>query len=101
MTHTQTTRLVDLDPHTFGEIVDINAPDQEKERLMSMGVCPGRTAELVMKGDPMIIRILGTRIGLSARLGDSIMVEQCHEHCDDDETDTIHFDASPQGDDAH
>lgn len=101
MTHHQTTRLVDLEPHSFGEIVDIDAPDQEKERLMSMGVCPGRTAELVMKGDPMIIRVLGTRIGLSARLGDLIVVEECHEHCDEDEPDTIHFQPSTRGDGKH
>ncbi|MFT5240403.1 MAG: Fe2+ transport system protein FeoA [Candidatus Promineifilaceae bacterium] len=84
MTQPERIPLVDLAPHTFAQIADIAAPDQEKERLMSLGVCPGRTVELIMSGDPMIIRVLSTRVGLSLRLAETIVVEPCHDDCDDD-----------------
>jgi Fe2+ transport system protein FeoA len=84
MTQPERIPLVNLAPHTFAQIADIAAPDQEKERLMSLGVCPGRTVELIMAGDPMIIRVLSTRVGLSLRLAETITVEPCHDDCDDE-----------------
>ena len=80
-----TRKLVELEPHKWGEIVDIDVPDEEKLRMMSMGICPGRTVQLVMRGDPLIVRVFGTRIGLSARLADYITVEPCIDDCDEDE----------------
>ena len=77
-------RLHDLEPHTWAEITDIEAPDAEMERLMTMGVCRGRTVELIMSGDPLILRVFGTRIGLSARLAERVTVEPCHDHCDEE-----------------
>lgn len=85
MSHCTTIKLVELELHKWGEIIDIHVPDQEKQRMMSMGVCPGRAVELVLRGDPLIIRVFGTRIGLSARLADNILVEPCHEHCEENE----------------
>ncbi len=78
-------KLDDLTPHTWAEITSIEAPDEAMERLMSMGVCPGRTVELVMRGDPLILRVFGTRIGLSSRLASRVTVEPCHQHCDEEE----------------
>jgi hypothetical protein len=37
-----------------------------------------------MAGDPMIIRVLSTRVGLSLRLAETITVEPCHDDCDDE-----------------
>ena len=49
--------------------------DADRERLEVMGLCAGRTIEVVQTGDPMIVRVLGTRIGLAARLANSVLVE--------------------------
>jgi Fe2+ transport system protein FeoA len=45
------------------------------ERLEVMGLCAGRTIEVVKRGDPMIVRVLGTRIGLAAILARHAMIE--------------------------
>lgn len=39
-----------------------------------MGVCVGRRIQVVKTGDPMIVRILETRIGLAARLATFVYV---------------------------
>jgi len=51
--------------------------DPELERLKSMGICLGRTLEVVKAGDPMILKVYGTRIGISARLAEQIQVHMC------------------------
>ena len=51
-----------------------------------MGICQGRRIMLVRRGDPLILRVLGSRIGLSARLALKVSVEACADHfCSDDE----------------
>lgn len=41
---------------------------------MSLGVCTGRTVELIKAGDPLILKVFATRIGLSARLAARVTV---------------------------
>ena len=49
------------------------------KRLKSMGICIGRTVEVIKCGDPLILQVYGTRVGLSARLADHVRVNPC-EH---------------------
>ena len=49
----------------------------ELARLQAMGVCQDRRIELVQHGDPLIFRVFGSRIGLSARLAGHVLVERC------------------------
>lgn len=58
-------------------VVEIMAADADVKRLMAMGVCVGRKVELVKAGDPLILRVLGCRIGVSARLARKVMVDPC------------------------
>lgn len=51
--------------------------ETELDRLKSMGVCKGRYIELVKHGDPLIIKVFASRIGLSARLARRVWVEPC------------------------
>ena len=67
-------RLDLLPPRSFGTICRMEAPDEDSERMMAMGVCAGRTVELVMPGDPLILRVFASRIGLSARLARRVYV---------------------------
>lgn len=71
--------ITQLPRHTCAVIVRIEAEDDDMRRLMSMGVCAGRKVEVAMCGDPMILRVFGTRIGVSARLAERIIASTCHE----------------------
>jgi Fe2+ transport system protein FeoA len=53
--------------------LDLEGP--ERDRLEAMGLCVGRAVEVVQAGDPMIVRVLGTRIGLAATLARVVRVE--------------------------
>jgi len=55
-------------------IVGVSAPGEERTRLEAMGLCAGRLVEVVKAGDPMIIRVLGTRIGLAAALAARVRI---------------------------
>jgi len=76
-TVTTTVGLNELKPHQCGVVAEVLAPDSDLERLMAMGVCGGRTVELVRVGDPLILKVYGTRVGVSARLAEKIRVMPC------------------------
>ena len=56
-------------------IQEITAAPTDRDRLEVLGLCEGRIVEVVRSGDPMIVRLLGTRIGLAAALARTIRVE--------------------------
>ncbi len=74
----ETIFLTQLKPHQFGILQHVDAKDGEIERLMAMGLCEGRTVELVQAGDPLILKVYGTRIGISARLAAKLRVVACN-----------------------
>lgn len=51
------------------------ASGQNAVRLKRLGICEGRTVELVGQGDPMVVRIGGSRVGLSRQLAKLVTVE--------------------------
>jgi Fe2+ transport system protein FeoA len=71
-----TTTLDRLGRSECGLIERIENAD-DLHRLMAMGVCAGRTVEIVLPGDPLILRVFGSRIGLSARLARNVIVRPC------------------------
>ncbi len=46
-------------------------------RLKRMGICEGRQLQLVQKGDPLIVRVVGCRVGVSRRLAERVWVTPC------------------------
>jgi Fe2+ transport system protein FeoA len=58
---------------------EVTPLDGDLQRLMAMGVCRGRRVEVIQQGNPLIIGVLGARIGVSARLASRIMVQPCVE----------------------
>lgn len=56
-------------------IVRVDADCQDATRLKALGVCIGRRLLVLKAGDPMIIRVVGARVGLSARLAAAVWVE--------------------------
>jgi Fe2+ transport system protein FeoA len=67
----------ELKRHECAIVSDVTAQEQEAERLKSMGVCVGRTVELIKKGDPLILKVFGSRIGVSSRLARCVHVVPC------------------------
>ena len=70
-------RLDELERHHCGVVDHVEAGEADMERLMAMGVCMGRTVELIRTGDPLILKVFGSRIGVSARLACRVMVRPC------------------------
>jgi Fe2+ transport system protein FeoA len=73
--------VIDLAPMQVGIVMDLIAPPDIAGRLKALGVCLGRRVQLVKSGDPIILRVLGSRIGISARLARNIRVRA--DTCDD------------------
>ena len=69
--------LVDFQPHECCIIGVASAPDDEMERLMAMGVCGDRTVELIQLGNPLILKVYGTRVGVAKRLAAKVRVHRC------------------------
>lgn len=55
----------------------VEAADDDMRRLMTLGICVGRRLELVQRGDPMILRVFGSRLGVSRRLAERVQVQPC------------------------
>jgi Fe2+ transport system protein FeoA len=66
-----------LEPGRCGTVREVQAGDDEIDRLKAMGVCEGRKVMVVRNGDPLILRVLGSRVGVSARLAARVRVETC------------------------
>jgi len=71
--------LPQLPPHTVAKVCAVGAEDGDSTRLRSLGICVGRRIQLVSAGDPLIVRVLGTRVGISARLASSVLVDRLEE----------------------
>jgi Fe2+ transport system protein FeoA len=68
--------LVSLPRGASARVVDLEVDGLDRERLEVMVLCAGRTVEVVKTGDPMIVRVLGTRIGLAGRLAATVRVRR-------------------------
>ena len=75
-------RLDELPPKTCAVVRRISTDDEDMQRLKALGVCVGRRVELVRAGDPMSVKIFGSRLGISAELATHVSVEVClPDHC--------------------
>ena len=76
------TRLDVLPPQICAVVRRIETDSEEVQRLKSLGLCVGRQIEVVKTGDPLIVKIFGSRIGLSASLAECVWLEICApDHC--------------------
>lgn len=55
----------------------IDAVGQDAIRLKRLGICEGRSLHLVGRGDPMVLRIGESQIGLSRQLACAVQVSSC------------------------
>jgi Fe2+ transport system protein FeoA len=47
------------------------------DRLRALGVCEGRHVEVLKGGDPMILRVFGSRLGVGRALAARVVVARC------------------------
>ncbi len=66
--------LSKLPKAVLAEITAIDLPGEDELRMKTLGVCIGRTVELLQAGDPLVIRVAGTSIGISRRLANGVTV---------------------------
>lgn len=59
-------------------VQQVEASDNDMRRLMTLGICVGRRLEMTQRGNPMILRVLGTRLGVSQRLAARVFVRPCN-----------------------
>jgi len=71
------TRLDKLQPRACAVVRRIESEDEDIQRLKTLGICVGRRVELVKAGDPLIVRVFGSRLGLSAELAARVWLEEC------------------------
>ena len=77
-----TVRLDELPPRVCAVVRSIATDDEDTRRLKTLGVCVGRRVELVRAGNPLILKIFGSRLGISAELAARVRVEVCQPgHC--------------------
>lgn len=70
------TRLSLLPEGSAGCIRQIDAPAAEADRLKSMGLCVGRTVVVGRTGNPMLVKVFGSRLGVSSQLAEAVWVER-------------------------
>ncbi|HTB82460.1 MAG TPA: FeoA family protein [Candidatus Sulfotelmatobacter sp.] len=81
-TQPATVRLDELPARTCAVVRQVDTDDEDTQRLKTLGVCVGRRVELVRAGNPLILKIFGSRLGLSAELASRVRVEICSpDHC--------------------
>lgn len=66
--------LASMPEGVVGRIASLDAAAGDVQRLQVMGLCEGRVVQVVKQGDPMIVRVLGTSIGLAAVLAQAVRV---------------------------
>jgi Fe2+ transport system protein FeoA len=67
--------LAHLPAGTRARIVRVTAAPDDASRLMALGICVGRQIEIIKNGDPMIVSVVGARVGISARLAAGVTVQ--------------------------
>jgi Fe2+ transport system protein FeoA len=75
-------RLDELPPRVCAVVRSVETDDEDTNRMKTLGVCVGRRVELVRVGNPLILKIFGSRLGISAELAARVRVEICQpNHC--------------------
>ena len=76
LSHAPRQRLNELPAGARGVVHQIEHTDSALHRLMAMGLHIGREIEVVRQGNPLIVRLLGARIGVAGRLARHVVIER-------------------------
>ena len=70
-------RLSELAPRTCAIVRRIETENEDIQRLKMLGICIGRRVEVIKPGNPLIVRVFNTRLGISASLASCVWLEVC------------------------
>jgi Fe2+ transport system protein FeoA len=74
-------KLAELEVGQCGLVHDLDLGGGDDNRLRTLGICPGRRVWMARRGDPMVLKVMGTRLGLAAELAMKVTVEICGTGC--------------------
>jgi ferrous iron transport protein A len=75
-------RLNELPTQRCSVVCRVETDSEDMRRLKTLGICVGRRIEVIKTGDPMIVRVFGSRLGMSAALASRVWLEVCTPaHC--------------------
>lgn len=66
--------LSELPLKTLGRITGIGPCEMLADRLKSLGLCEGRTVRLIKHGEPCIVSVYGSQLGLARDVANQIRV---------------------------
>jgi Fe2+ transport system protein FeoA len=72
-------RLSELPAGAVARVANVAGECGDAVRLKSLGICVGRRIQLIKSGDPLVVRVLGARVGLSVRLAACVSVAQLED----------------------
>ena len=67
-------RLAQLEAGAIGEICAVDIAGDDADRLLAMGFCRGRRVQVLKCGNPMIVSVMGSRIGIHRELAAGLSV---------------------------
>ena len=72
------TNLNNISPGCYAEILGINGGESIRNKVLSMGLLPGKTVQVIskQKKGPVIIKINGTRLVIGRGMSEKIYVSQ-------------------------
>jgi Fe2+ transport system protein FeoA len=70
----RTTPLARMPVGACGTVADVDASARDVERLKVMGLCVGRRVGMLKQGNPLVVRCVGSRLGLSRDLAEMVEV---------------------------
>lgn len=71
---TEPAKLADLDRGSRGRVKQLLGDKGLCLRLQALGFCPGREIEVLRADGAWVVRVLGSRIGLSRSLAESVLM---------------------------
>ena len=57
-----------------GRVARVTGDTSDAARLKALGVCEGRVIEILQTGNALVLRVLGSRIGISRPLAASVFL---------------------------
>ena len=70
-----TLRLSDVTRPGEYRCVTVECNGDAMIRLKRLGICDGRTINVMQPGNPMVLQVIGSRLGVSRRLAESVVVQ--------------------------
>jgi Fe2+ transport system protein FeoA len=70
--------LARLSAGSRGRVVRVVTSGAEGERMQALGLCEGRLLHVLRSGDPLIVRVHGSRFGIAAERARGIFVRLEH-----------------------